>query len=49
MIMEEHMSTIVVLVIIAAATVMAIRSIVCNRKNGKSSCGGDCGHCDRCR
>ncbi|MDE6749978.1 MAG: FeoB-associated Cys-rich membrane protein [Lachnospiraceae bacterium] len=42
------MSTIVVLAVIAAATVMAIRSIVRNRKNGKS-CGGDCGHCDGCR
>lgn len=49
MMMEEHMSTIIVLVVIAAATVMAIRSIVRNRKNGKSSCGGDCGRCDGCR
>ena len=43
------MGTIVVLAVITAATVMAIRSIVRNRKKGKSSCGGDCGHCDRCR
>ncbi len=43
------MSTIVVLAVIAAATVMAIRSIVRQRKNGKPSCGGDCGHCGGCR
>lgn len=44
------MGTIIVLAIIAAATVMAIRSIVRNRKNGKSSCcGGDCNHCDGCK
>lgn len=49
MIMEEHMGTIVVLAVIAAAAVMAVRSIVHNRKNGKLSCGGDCGHCNGCR
>ena len=43
------MGTIVVLAVITAATVMAIRSIVRNRKKGKSSCGGECGLCDRCR
>ena len=40
------MGTLIVLAIVAAAVVLAIRSMVKDKKNGKSlSCGGDCKHC----
>ena len=38
--------TIVTLAIVAAAAGLAIRSMVRDKKNGKSlQCGGDCSHC----
>ena len=38
--------TFVTLAIVAAAVGLAIRSMVRDKKNGKSlQCGGDCSHC----
>ena len=38
--------TIVTLAIVAAAVGLAIRSMIRDKKNGKSlQCGGDCSHC----
>ena len=38
--------TLVTLAIVAAAVGLAIRSMVRDKKNGKSlQCGGDCSHC----
>lgn len=40
------MGTWLVLALLAAAVVLAVRSIMKNEKNGKSiSCGGACSHC----
>lgn len=41
-----NMGTVVVLAIVAALTGLAVRSMVRDKKNGKSlQCGGDCSHC----
>lgn len=40
------MGTIITLAIVAAAVALAIRSMIRDKKNGKSlHCGGDCSHC----
>lgn len=40
------MGTFVVLVILAVAVVLVIRSMIRDKKNGKSlQCGGDCKYC----
>lgn len=40
------MGTVIVLMILAGIVALVIRSMVRDRKNGKSlQCGGDCGHC----
>lgn len=40
------MGTAVVLVIVIAAVALAVRSMIKDKKNGKSiQCGGDCRHC----
>lgn len=47
----SQLSTIAVLLILAAVVADIISSIVKDRQNGKSSCGGSCGACpmhDRC-
>lgn len=42
------MGTAVVLAIIVGAAALAIRSMVKDKKAGKSSQCGDCTHCSRC-
>lgn len=42
------MGTAVVLAVLILAAGFAARSICKDRKNGKSSCGGDCSHCRGC-
>ena len=43
------MGTIVVLSLVAAAAILAVRSMVKDRKAGKSlQCGGDCSRCRGC-
>lgn len=40
------MGTVIVLAIIAAAVGLAVRSMIKDKKSGKSlQCGGDCSHC----
>ena len=40
-----NLSTAIVLLILIVVVFLAIRSIIQDRKNGKSSCGGSCGSC----
>lgn len=43
------MGTIIVLAIVAVATVLAVKSIIRDKKAGKSiQCGGDCSRCGGC-
>lgn len=40
------MGTIIVGLLVAGAVVLAVRSMIKDKKNGKSiQCGGDCKHC----
>ena len=45
------MGTVVVLLLLAAAIGLAVRSMIHDKKSGKSlQCGGDCRHCSgHCR
>lgn len=43
------MGTAVILVVVAGAAVLAVRSIIRDKKAGKSlRCGGDCSRCGGC-
>lgn len=43
------MGTAIVLVIVAAAVAFAVRSMIKDKKSGKSlQCGGDCSRCGGC-
>lgn len=43
------MGTAVVLAIVAGVVGLAVRSMIKDKKAGKSlQCGGDCGHCRGC-
>ena len=43
------MGTVLVLIILGAIVALIVRSMIKDRKNGKSaSCGGDCSHCKGC-
>ncbi|MDO5134492.1 MAG: FeoB-associated Cys-rich membrane protein [Eubacteriales bacterium] len=40
------MGTVVVGMVVAGAVILAVRSMIRDKKNGKSiQCGGDCRHC----
>ncbi len=39
---------IVIIVVILTAVGLAVRSMIADRKNGKSSCGGNCSACGIC-
>ena len=41
----ENIGTIVIALVLAVIVVCIVRSLVRDRKQGKSSCGGNCGHC----
>ncbi len=43
--MFMNMSTLAVLAILVFIIAMIVRSIVRDKKNGKSLCGGNCQHC----
>ena len=43
--LTENAGTIVVSLILVAIVALAIRSIVKDKKSGKSSCGCNCSHC----
>ena len=40
----ENIGTILITIVLAILVVLIVRSLVKDRK-GKSSCGGNCGHC----
>ncbi|MGN0428394.1 MAG: FeoB-associated Cys-rich membrane protein [Agathobacter sp.] len=40
-----NLGTAIVLLIVAVIVVLAVRTIYRNKKNGKSSCNGDCTNC----
>ena len=42
---EINIGTIVIALILIAAVVFAVRSIVMQKKKGRCSCGSDCGGC----
>ncbi len=42
------MGTFIVLCIVVCCAGLAARSVFFGKKNGKSSCGGDCGRCKGC-
>ncbi len=43
---DNRMGTVIVLAIVAAAVAFALRSMIKDKKAGKSlHCGGDCKHC----
>ena len=39
------MATLAVGCMVAGITVLVIRKMIKDKKNGKSQCGGDCSHC----
>jgi hypothetical protein len=43
--MVSGLSTLIVGLMVAGIVFLAVRSIVKDRKNGKSLCGGNCGGC----
>ena len=40
-----NLSTLIVLLIVIGIAGLAMRTIINDKKSGKSSCGGDCGGC----
>ena len=42
------MGTVIVLIILGIVVALIVRSMVRDKKNGKSACGGDCSHCKGC-
>ncbi len=42
------MGTMVVLAGLTGIVFLIIRSMIRDKKNGKSNCGGDCSHCRGC-
>ncbi|MBR4759239.1 MAG: FeoB-associated Cys-rich membrane protein [Lachnospiraceae bacterium] len=43
--LADNLGTIIVSIILIVAVAAALRSIIRNKKQGKTSCGGDCTHC----
>ena len=43
--LSENLATIIICVVLAAIVSAIIVYLVENKKKGKSSCGGNCGHC----
>ena len=41
----ENLATIIVLILVAAAVIFAIFTMIKNKKNGKTSCGCGCSGC----
>jgi len=46
--LSANLINIVLIVLIAAITGLLIRSLIRDRKAGKSSCGGNCASCGAC-
>lgn len=45
---NENMGTILISLGLLAAIGLILRSMIRDRKAGKSSCGGNCAHCKGC-
>lgn len=43
-----QMGTVIVLIALGVIIVLIVRSMIKDKKNGKSSCGGDCSRCKGC-
>ena len=43
--LANNLGTILVVLILAAAVFAIVRSLIRNKKKGKSSCGCNCAHC----
>lgn len=43
------MGTFIVGAVLLLAVAGIIRTMIRDKKNGKHSCGGDCGHCKGCK
>lgn len=43
-----NLSTILVSIVLIVIVCLIIRGMVKDKKNGKSSCGGNCSHCAGC-
>lgn len=44
----ENLGTIIISLILAGIVAMTIMRLVKDKKQGKSSCGGNCAHCGSC-
>ena len=42
------MGTVIVGAVIVVIVAVIVRSMIKDKKSGKSSCGGDCSHCRGC-
>ena len=42
---SANLSTILITLVLIAIVVLIIRSLICQKKQGKSSCGAGCAHC----
>lgn len=42
---QSNIGNIIVILLLLAVILLAVRSIVNDRRNGKSSCGSNCGAC----
>ena len=45
---SANLSTILITLVLIAIVVLIIRSLICQKKQGKSSCGGNCAGCAAC-
>ena len=43
--LANNLGTILVVLVLAAAVLAIVRSLIRNKKKGKSSCGCNCAHC----
>ena len=46
--LKSNLSTIVITLVLIVIVGLILRSMVRDKKNGKSSCGGNCGSCGGC-
>ncbi len=47
--MSKVVASVAVIAVLALCVGLAARSMWKKHRSGKSSCGGDCGHCKGCR
>jgi len=46
--LSENLGTIIVSLVLLLIVCLILTSMKRDKANGKSSCGGDCGHCGAC-